>query len=964
MINSQSIILSNAKTFIIQKNKTNQKDMKKITRRLMTTLGLLCLAMVVFAQQQQIIPTDPKVRIGKLENGLTYYIRHNNLPENRADFYIAQKVGSILEDDNQRGLAHFLEHMCFNGTTNFPGKGIINWLESIGVRFGQNLNAYTSIEETVYNISDVPLIRESVVDSCLLILHDWANDLTLAEKEIDSERGVIHEEWRSRQNATMRIYDQILPKCYQGEKYAYRMPIGVMEVVDNFPYQALRDYYEKWYRPDQQGIIVVGDIDVDKIEAKIKEIFSSIEMPKNPAVREYLPVSDNKEPIIAYGKDKEFTSTAVQIYYKHPAFPNDQKNTVQYMVQNYMISMACRMLNGRLGEMTQVANPPFISASVGHSDFLLSKTTTAFTGSVSCKENEIPSSFTTLMREIERAKKFGFTASEYERAKANYLTSVESAYSERNKIKNGSYVNAYVRHFIDNEPIAGLEVEYPIAKQIAAQIPVEAINQVIPQLITKENIVMTIFGPDKEGVTYPSEQELLDIIKNVQTEELTAYVDKVSNEPLLSEEPTGGKIVKTEKGVFGSTVLTLSNGIRVIMKPTEFKADQIQLQAVSPGGTSVFGTEDVEQIRLLNNIAGLGGYGKFSLIDLSKVLAGKKVSMGTSVGTLTENVSGSCSPKDFETMMQLIYLGFTAPRMDNEALESYKQRLRISLANQEGKPMTALQDTITKVLYNNHPMLTRMKADVVDRIDYEKIIDMYKNRFEDASDFTFFLVGNINFDEVNPLIEKYLGGLPTTNRKETFQDLKMDIQKGKRQVVFNQKQETPLATVILVNSGKVDYNLKNKLLMTCFTRTMDMVYTEEVREKEGGTYGVGVSGSVSKHPKEQGLVEIQFNTDPSKREKMVEIITRELENAAANGPKEEHLNKVKEAMIKQFAESVKENGYWMGALNEYYWRGVDMNTNYTKLIESITTKDVKKFAKKLLKQGNMIEVSMTTDQKE
>lgn len=944
-------------------NKVNQINMKKMTKRFITTISMLCMAVVVLAQQQ-VIPNDPKVRIGQLENGLTYYIRHNNLPENRADFYIAQKVGSILEDDNQRGLAHFLEHMCFNGTTNFPGKGIINWLESIGVRFGQNLNAYTSIEETVYNISNVPLIRENIVDSCLLILHDWANDLTLEPKEIDNERGVIHEEWRGRQNATMRIYDQILPKCYQGEKYAYRMPIGVMEVIDHFPYQALRDYYEKWYRPDQQAIIVVGDIDVDQIEAKIKGTFSHIEMPKNPAEREYLPVSGNKEPIVAYGKDKEFTSTNVQIYYKHPSFPKEQKNTVEYMVQNYMISMACRMLNGRLGEMTQVANPPFINAGVGYSDFMLSKNTKAFTGSVTCKENEIPSSFTTLMKEIERAKKFGFTASEYERAKANYLTSVESAYNERNKIKNGSYVNAYVNHFLDNEPIAGLETEYPIVKQIVPQIPVEAINSVIPQLMTEENMVLTIFGPEKEGVTYPTEQELLDIVKNVQTEELTAYVDKVSNEPLLPEEPAGGKIVKTEEGPFGSTVLTLSNGIRVIMKPTEFKADQIVLQAISPGGTSVFGTDDVVQSRFLNNVAGLGGYGKFSIIELSKVLAGKKVSMGTSVGSLTENVSGNCSPKDFETLMQLIYLGFTAPRMDEDALASYKQRLRISMTNQEGKPMTALQDTINKVLYNNHPMVVRMKADVVDQINYDKIIEMYKNRFEDASDFTFFLVGNINFDEVNPLIEKYLGSLPATNRKETFKDLKMDIRKGKHQAVFNKEQETPLATVIMVNSGKVAYNLKNKILMTCFTRTMDMVYTEEVREKEGGTYGVGVSGSVSKYPKEEGLVEIQFNTDPSKREKMTGIIVRELENVAANGPKEEHLSKVKEAMIKQFAETVKENGYWMGALKEYFWNDVDVNTNYTKLIESITAKDVKKFAKKLLKQGNLIEVSMTTDQKE
>ena len=939
--------------------------MKKITQKLLMTITLSCMAMIAFAQQQsQVLPFDPKVRVGKLENGLTYYIRHNVLPENRADFYIAQKVGSILEDDNQRGLAHFLEHMCFNGTTNFPGKGIINWLESIGVRFGQNLNAYTSIEETVYNISDVPMIRESIADSCLLILHDWANDLTLDPKEIDNERGVIHEEWRSRQNATMRIYDQILPKCYQGSKYAYRMPIGTMEVVDNFPYQALRDYYEKWYRPDQQAIIVVGDIDVDKIEAKIKDIFSHIEMPKNPATREYLPVADNKEPIVAIGTDKEYSKTSVSIYHKHPAYPNDKKNTVDYMVYNYMVSMASRMLNARLSEMTQVANPPFLGAGVGYSDFMLSKTASAFTGSVTCKENEIPSSFATLIREIERARKFGFTATEYERVKANYLAGVESAYNERNKIKNGAYVQGYVRHFIDGENVAGLETEYAVVKQIVAQIPVEAINTVLPQLIKEENIVITVFGPEKEGVTYPTEQEFIDIMKKAQAEELTAYVDKVSNEPLLAEKPAGGKIVKTEEGPFGSTVLTLSNGIRVITKTTDFKADQIIMQAFSPGGSSIYGTDNALQIKFLNNVAGLGGFGKFNKIELSKALAGKNVSLNTSVSTMTEGVSGSCIPKDFETLMQLIYMSFTSPRKDEQALESYKQRLKASMANVEGKPVTALQDTINKVLYNNHPMVARVKVDMIDQINYDKILEMYKDRFEDASDFTFMFVGNINTEEIYPLIETYLGGLPTTGRKETFQDLKMDIRKGAHKVVFNKEQETPKATVIMVNSGKCAYNLKNKLLMTCLTRTMDMVYTEEVREKEGGTYGVGISGKLTKYPNPEAIIEISFNTDPDKHEKMGRIIIDELKKAAANGPKEEHLKKVKEAMVKQHAESVKENSYWLGVINEYYWRGVDNNANYEEIVNSITTKDVKKFAKKLLKQGNLIEITMTTDQKE
>lgn len=935
--------------------------MKKMMKGMLVALTLLGTSLIASAQQMPPLPIDPNVRIGKLDNGLTYYIRHNELPENRADFYIAQKVGSILEEDNQRGLAHFLEHMCFNGTTHFPGKGIINWLETIGVRFGQNLNAYTSIEETVYNISNVPVIRESIVDSCLLILHDWANDLTLDPKEIDNERGVIHEEWRSRQNAMMRMYEQIFPKCYQESKYAYRMPIGIMEVVDNFPHQALRDYYEKWYRPDQQGIIVVGDIDVDQIENKIKEMFSHIEMPENPAKREYLPVPDNKEPIVAIAKDKEQTSTTLYIWHKHPAFPNEMKNTMAYFVQNYMMSMAVSMLNTRLGEMVQKANPPFISAGVGDGDFLVAKTTQAFIGMVNSKEDGIETAFSALIREMERARKFGFTASEYERAKANYMTSVESAYNERNKVKNGSYVNEYVRHFIDNEPIPGIENEYAIINQFVPQITVEMINTLLPQLIKEENIVINIFGPDKEGMVYPTEQELLDIMMKTKAEDITAYEDKVSDEPLMTEKPAPGQIIKTEEGPFGSTVLTLSNGIRVVVKSTDFKADQIIMRAFSPGGTSVFGTDDVLQTKVLDEVIGLGGVGKFSNVELSKVLAGKKASGGTSVGTMSEGASGNCSPKYLETMLQLVYLGFTAPRMDQEAFESYKQRAKAAMANQEANPMTALSDTLTYALYGDHPMALRIKADMIDQIDYNKIMEMYKNRFEDASDFTFLFVGNINLEEAKPLIETYLGGLPATNRNETFKDLGLDIRKGTYKKVFDKKQQTPMATVVVVNSGKCDYNMKNKIMMTCLTRIMNLVYTEEVREKEGGTYGVSISGQLGKYPTEEALIQITFNTDPAKREKMVDIILEELRKVAKDGPNEEHLTKVKEAMIKQHAESIKENSYWLGALNEYYWNGIDVNNNYEELVNGVTVKDIKKFAKKFLKQGNSIEVSMTDE---
>ena len=934
--------------------------MKRFAKILFSALILISCAVMASAQQQMPpIPIDPNVRIGKLDNGLTYYIRHNELPEKRADFYIAQKVGSILEEDNQRGLAHFLEHMCFNGTTNFPGKGIINWLETIGVRFGENLNAYTSIEETVYNIDNVPVIRDGIVDSCLLILHDWANDLTLAEAEIDNERGVIHEEWRTGQGAMMRMYEQALPKAMEGSKYGHRLPIGTIEVIDNFPYQALRDYYEAWYRPDQQGIIVVGDIDVDKVEAKIKELFSPIQMPANAPERKYEPVPDNKEPIVTIAKDKEQPSTMIYLWHKHPATPNEAKGNIGYLVQNYLFSMISSMMHARLEELRQGANPPFIYAASGDSDFLMAKTTEAYVGMAMSKDDGIPTALAALVREIERARKFGFTASEYARAKADYLRELESAYNERDKMKNDEYVEEYVRHFIDNEPIPGIETEYAIMNQLVPNIPVEAINSILPQLIKDENIVINIFGPDKEGMVYPTEAEILDVLKKTKAEEITAYEDKVSDEPLLKETPKAGKIVKTEEGPFGSTALTLSNGVRVVVKNTDFKADDIRMRAYSPGGTSIFGTNEFIQIKMLNSVASLGGLGNFSSVDLEKVLAGKKASVGAIVGSQTEILSGYCSPKDLETLMQLVYLSFTAPRMDDAAFESFKQRTKASLANQEANPMTALTDTLQKEMYGNHPMAKRFKAEMVDQIDYNRIMEMYKDRFKEAGDFTFLFVGNINLEEAKPLIETYLGGLPTINRKENYKDIKLDIQKGAHKNVFEKQMETPKATVISVISGNCEYNLKNDLLMTLLKQTMDLVYTETIREKEGATYGVSTTGMVSRYPKDEALFQIYFDTDPAKREKMEQLVMAELQKVAQEGPRPEHLAKVKEFLLKKHLENVKENGYWLNKLNEYYWYNTDMDSNYDKLLNEISVEDVKNFTKALLDQGNIIEVTMT-----
>ena len=945
--------------------------MKHLFHSLLAVAFVLCAGFQqAVAQQMQFppLPVDKNVRIGQLDNGLTYYIRHNKLPENRAEFYIAQKVGSILEEPQQRGLAHFLEHMAFNGTKNFPGDdkglGVIPWCETVGIKFGTNLNAYTSIDETVYNISNAPIDRTGVLDSCLLILHDWSNYILLKDDEIDKERGVIREEWRSRNSGMLRVYTDLLPTIYQGDKYADCMPIGSIDVINNFPYKDIRDYYHKWYRPDLQGIVIVGDIDVDTVEAKLKAVFADVQKPVNPAERTYYPVTDNKEPIVAIGTDKEVDDPSIEIYFKQDATPDSEKNNVGYVASQYMTSMISSMLNARLSELVQSANPPFTRASSYYSDFFVAKTKEAFALSASSKADGIETALKTLLQETERARRFGFTESEYARARANYLQSLESAYNEREKTKHGSYVREYVQNFLNGEPIPGIEAEYAMMNQLAPNIPLQAMNMVMQQLVPDSNQVVIIAGPAKEGLKYPTKEEVINLLKGMKDLDLQAYVDKVSDEPLMKEAPKGGKIISEKEGdIYGSTKLVLSNGVTVYVKKTDFKADEIRMKGTSLGGKSIFPDKDALNFAVMDNVIAVGGLGNFSQVDLTKVLAGKKVSVNAGLGATTENVFGTCSPKDFETMMQLTYLTFTAPRKDAEAFESFKNRMKAQLESAQANPLSSINDSLQKAMYNNHPRVVMMKPEMVDQIDYDRILEMYNDRFKDASDFTFYFVGNIDLETAKPLIAEYLGALPAINRKETFKDTKMSIRKGVYKNEYAKEQQTPTATIVFLYSGKAPYTLKNDILLSFATQVLDMVYTEEVREKEGGTYGVNCFGDLQKYPKEQLLLQIVFQTDPAKKDKLAGIVVDELKKLAAEGPSDVHLQKVKEYMLKKYADNQKENGYWMNNLNDYFYYGMDMTEGYTDIVNSITAKDIQKFVSDLLKQGNEIEVTMTVPNK-
>ena len=932
--------------------------MKKI---LLTAALFLGLAMSATAQvQMPPIPVDPQVRIGHLDNGLTYYIRHNEEPKNQAHFYIAQKVGSILEEENQRGLAHFLEHMCFNGSEHFAGNGIVKYCEKIGVQFGADLNAYTSIDETVYNIDNVPTTDPTNIDSCLYILYDWANGLLLEADDIDHERGVIHEEWRQRMNAQMRMYEQILPKIYPGNRYGERMPIGTLEVIDNFPYQAIRDYYEKWYRPDQQGIVVVGDIDVDAIEAKIKTIFGGIEMPENAAERFYVQIEDNEEPIVAMAKDKEMQYALTYIFCKHEAFPTEMKNDMSYLVADYAISMANDMIAQRMDEIAMQAEPPFIQSQIGfHDDFFLSKTKSAASAIAVTSEEGLAKGVTAVYRELLRAVRNGFTASEYERAKAEYLTHLESAYNKREKTKSVKYCSQYVRHFIDNEPIPGIENKYAIMNQIVPNIPVDVVNGLIKELVGDNNLVVACMLPDKEGVTYPTEEEMKQMLNDVKAEDIAAYEDKVSDEPLITAELKGSKVKKITDDKFGYKKVTLKNGVNIYLKKTDFKADQIIISASSKGGQSLYDEKEYITLGQCNEVVTTGGVGNFSVTDLQKALAGKKVSGSPWIDTYYEGISGSSTPKDFETALQVLYLFFTAPRQDMEAYQSYISRSKAALANAELNPMSAFQDSLASTIYNNRPRALRAKAWMMDEIDYDRAIQIYRERFANARDFDFFFTGNIDEETMIPLIAKYIGSLPVKKgKKENWKDINMDINPGKIVNIFEKEMEVPQATNLTVVSGTCDYNLKNVLAMDFAGQILDIIYTEEIREKEGGTYGVSVNARTTNVPKVQQMMQIVFQCDPDRREYLTGRVKDILNTFVTEGPSEENLAKVKELALKRYQEDLRENNYWSGKMVDWVLDGEDFCTDYEQTVNAITTEDLRLCVKNLLDQGNNIEIGM------
>ena len=925
-------------------------------------LTLFGVVAMMAQMQMPSIPVDPDVRIGKLDNGLTYYIRHNNWPENRAEFYIAQKVGSIQEDDDQRGLAHFLEHMAFNGSKHFKGNELLRWCESIGVKFGTDLNAYTSIDQTVYNISNVPTTREGIVDSCLLILWDWADGLLLEKEEIEKERGVIHEEWRLRTDAQSRMLERDLPKLYPNSKYGHRWPIGLMEIIDNFERPFLQSYYEKWYRPDNQGIIVVGDVDVDKVEQKIKDMFSQIVLPENPAKVTTYPVPDNAEPIFVIDKDKEQQYNLVQMMMKHEAFPDSLKGTMAYLLTDYMKDAALSMLNDRLKEYAQKPESPFLQAFARDGEYLLSKTVDAFNLIYLPKDGQAEASLEAVLTEARRAAEFGFTPTEYNRFKADYQSNLDKQYSNKDKRFNRQFVNQYVQHFLANEPIPSIDYTYETMKQIVPVIPIDAVNALIKELVSQNdsNLVLLNFNNEKEGATYPTEDGFKKALAAARAAKIEAYVDNVKDEPLMTTLPKKGSIKKETKSdkLGGYTELELSNGVKVVLKKTDLKKDQVILRGEGFGGSALYGEKDFANTNMFDDVIEASGLGNFSHNELEKALAGKIASASLSMSSYRQNISGSSTPKDVETMLQLVYLYFTNINKDQKSYDNLMQTTEVSLKNRLLQPENVFQDSVSATLNCHNPRFRPLEVADLKNVNYDRILQIAKERTANAAAYEFTIIGNFDEATIRPLIEQYIASLPAQKKVEKSKMIDTDFT-GKVVNSFKHKAETPKALAIMNWYSKdMPYTLENSVKATMAGQILSMEYLKKIREDASAAYTVGAGAGVSRNDFEtQAYIVAQCPMKPEKGDIALQIMRDEV-NAMAKTCDADKLQKVKEYLLKNLGDQRKQNGYWLGRINNWRKYGLDLDTDYEKVVNAQTVESISAFVAELLKAGNAAEVIM------
>ena len=900
------------------------------TRLMFLTAIILALTCLVASRQQastsqaqspaptQAMPIDPQITIGKFANGLRYYVRANKKPEKRMELRLVVKAGSILEDDDQQGLAHFVEHMAFNGTQHFPKNELVPFIESLGMRFGADLNAYTSFDETVYMLQ-VPTDKPETMERAMLILEDWAHSQTFDSAEIDKERGVVMEEWRLSRGAGARTQDKLFPILFKGSRYAERLPIGKPEIIQGAKYERLKKFYSDWYRPELMAVVAVGDFDKAAVENMIKAHFASIPAAPSPRARTTYSIPDHSGTVYAISTDKEMTTTSVGVI---NLLPSREQGSVGMYRQKIVDRLFSSMLSARFDELRQKADAPFIFAGAGRGGFLARNKEAAQLNAM-VKEGGIERGLDALLIEAQRVSRFGFTATELDRQRQNVLRRYERMAAEKDTRESASRADEYVRNFLDNETLPSAEDEYVLHRRFLAEITLDEINKLGKEWFSDGNRLIVVTGPEKSGLTIPDETKLAAVIKATSARELTAYVDTVASASLLDSMPAAGTISKTTAiDAIGITEWQLSNGVRVVLKPTTYKADEILFRATSPGGTSLASDKDYIPASTATQVISAGGLGKFNAIDLQKVLTGKVASASAFIGELEEGLAGSSARKDLETMFQLIYLRFTQPRSDATAFGVQAAQQKAFLANQSAVPEFAFSEALLAARFQNHLRRRMPSLALIDEWNLEKSLAFYKDRFADASDFTFVFVGNFDVATMKPLVERYLATLPSINRKENWKDVGVRPASG----VIEKKVEKgsePKSLAAIVFSGPFEDDQTHRVAIRAMAEVLGTKLLEVVREELGGAYSINAGASYGRFPISQYSIMIQFGSDPQRTEDLIKRIFEEIELLKTNGPSEKQVSVEKEKLLRQFETSIKQNDYLLGQILARYQYGED-----------------------------------------
>ena len=916
----------------------------------------------VAASGQTPLPNDPETKVGKLENGMTYYIRHNAQPAQRAEFYLATNVGAFQEEDDQDGLAHFLEHMCFNGTKNFPDKGILNWLQSIGAEFGRNINASTGFEQTQYMLNNIPIVRESIIDSCLLVMHDYSHFVTCNPEEIDAERGVILEERRTRRDASWRMFEKSLPYYYGDTPYARRTLIGGEEQLKTFKYESLTNFYKTWYRPDMQALVVIGDVDVDQIEAKIKSIFSDIPAPEVPTQKVIHKIPDNAEPIVAVLTDPEATGSSIEVLWKSEPMPLEFNGTDVGFMTDIIKSYVSLIMRERFNDIAAKPDAPFLGASFYIGRLCLAAD--AAMGNVSFKDGDAVNAFQAFMTELEKMKRFGFTDGEVQRAKDNIISSYEKAAEAAATRKNADFVRPILNNFYFKDSMMDPATELQLAQMVCSQINAAILGQVAASIITDENMVVIFNGPEKEGVTNPTEAQLTETIKAVKSAEIAANAEENLNEPLIDPAALkGSKVKKETAGINGSTVWVLKNGVKVVVLPTQHKKDQVIFNLNMNGGKSVIPTEAMPSFE--DNIWSLylsnTGISKFSGTQLPKMLAGKNVSVMPYLGGSQHGINGQCAPKDIETALQLMYLTFVEPRFDQNEYETGIQQIKAVLPNLKNNPMYQFQTAVSDIMYGGNERVVTLDEDVLAAANLETIEKVYTEKlFNDAAGATLRIVGNVDMETLKPMVEKYIGSLP--KGKKAHQYIEENIAKmvkGNVENTVKVPMQTPKSTVLQVYTAYMPVDTKTEVTLEIANYVLDMIYTKTIREQEGGTYGVGTRLSADRAPLSMVTFLVQFDTNPEQAARLGDLTVKYLKEYAQNGPTPEEFAMALENVKKNLPESRISNNYWLGSLGKNIHYGIDYDAEYEAALDSVTAEDVKALLQKVLAQENFMDIMLS-----